>query len=359
MSIRLAHIYNHQAAGGGNAQATTLLEEWAQTDEIDPIGVHAANLGSPESFISEELAYPLMYPSSIEDGLREIDPDLIFVHGFSPELNSRLKGLHEADDFESTFVLRKGMNLFEHWGLIFDHNNHKKITHQVTEFGWYDCIVCPTKHTQERVSLCYADDAPRLAYIPNGIRNNEYVPSSYMKDGKLEVITVSRGGPNEFLLSPLLAVARLGDRDDIDVELRMFGANFAGIDRAVKSLASDYDHISVNGWVDHDQLRSGLEASDVVCVPSISHQAVPLAALEGMAAGNVVLTSFPEADEEPALIKVPATHPPAWHQAITDAHEDPDDARDVVREGIERAADYDVKRIVHEGYIPVFEELVG
>lgn len=355
--IVLAHVFNANSVDGGNNQATTLLDAWTRHPDIDPIGVHAANLQSPENFITHEWDYPVMYPSRVDDGLREIDADIVFVHGFSPQLNSLIR--EYAEDSDAVFVLRKGANVFEHWGLVFDHKQPEKITHQITEFDWYDCIVCPTIHARDRISLCYADDTPRLAYIPNGIRREDYVPSSFMRDGTLKVTTVSRGGPNEFLLSPLLAVARLLDEGDVPVELDMYGANFEQIDMTIRSLAADYDDIAVNGYVEHDEVRRALEASDVVCVPSVSQQAIPLAALEGMAAGNIVLTSFPEADEEDALIRLPVTHPPAWHDAITDAVEDPEDAREWIRRGIERAADYDVSHIVNDGYIPVFRELVG
>lgn len=358
MTYTLAHIYNHDGTGGGNKQASLLLRAWAATDDIDPIGVHAANLNSPENFVSDELEYPLMYPSNIGDGLREIDPDIVFVHGFSPVLNDLLREVKESGDTDAKFVCRKGMNLYEHWGLIFKDRNPRKITDQVTALDWYDCIVCPTIHVRDRISMFYGGDCPQLAYIPNAINRDQYVPSSFMADGTLRVMTASRGGPNDFLLSPLLAVARLLDGPDIPVKLEMYGANFDPIDQVIRSLAADYDDIEVAGYHPREQVKHRMEAADIVCVPSISHQAVPLAAVEGLAAGNIVLASFPEADEEEAIIKMPATHPPAWYEAIKDAYEDPDDAREWVRKGIEAAARYDVSTIVNDGYLPVFEDLL-
>lgn len=359
-SIELAHVANITAGtGGGGVQATQLLEQWVETDGIEPWGVHATNLNSPENLTSRKREYPIMYPSSVDQGIREIDPDVVFVHGFSPQLNRQLRDLAAEDDIDAKFVLRNGMNLYEHWGMALRHNNHQKLTHQITEFDWYDLIVCPTQAAAARTQLFYGERCPDLSYIPNGIHRSAYVPSSFMLEDTLKVITVSRGGPNDFLLAPLLAVARIAAEGEIPIEMQVFGASHPALSTAMHEIAEAYDAITIAGYIEHDRVRDHLEVADVVCVPSVSHQAVPQAAIEGLAAGNVVLCGdFFETHEEDALIRVPVAHPPAWHEAITDVHDDPDDAREWIRGGIERAADYDIERIVQEGYLPAFRELV-
>lgn len=351
--MRLAHIHNVNGPGGGTVSAQNLLEEWHEHG-IEAWAVHAANTNYAETFVSEELEYPVMYPSRLEDGLRELDPDIVFVHGFSPALNEQLRGLAESDDFDAVFVLRKGMNLLEAWlGRAAD-----RAISQVRELGWYDCVICPTEAASERMSLMYGGGCPRLAYVPNGIDREAYVPTSFMQDGFLRVITVSRLAPNNFLLSPLLAVMAALQDEMFPVKLDIFGPANNAAANMVRSLAEGFEDISVHGKVEHDALREQLEQADVVCVPSMSHQAVPLAAVEGMAAGNVVLGSFYEAHEEDAIVYVPAAHPPTWLEVLSDIYDDPDDAREHVTDSIERAAAYDVSGVVADGYLPVFEDLL-
>lgn len=354
--IRICHVLNWTASGGGSGQAKTLLDGWNAHPELEAWAIHASNLGSPENFVSDDPGYPVMFPANMADGIREIDPDIVFVHGYSPELNQNLRELSEGDDVDAAFILRKGMNMFEHW--LGGAADARQIVHQITNLGWYDAVICPTQAVGERMHLMYGDDSPTLAYVSNAIKRDEYVPSSYLSDGWLKIVTASRGAPNNMLLSPLLAVARIIDNEEFPVKLDMYGASSGQHDAVMQSLADGFDDINVYGYVDHDELKMQMEASDVVCVPSISHQAVPLAAVEGMAAGNVVLTSFPEAQEEEALINVPATHPPAWREAIRDAYDDPEDAREWVTTGIERAALYDVDTVVEEGYLPVFRQVL-
>lgn len=360
--IRLAHVLNLSGATGGSQQATTLLDTWGEYDDLEPWGVQATNLGSPENFVSEpneDRDYPIMYPKNIQDGLREIDPDVTLVHGFSPKLNRQLRELSEDRSFEGTFALRNGMNLYEHWGMALKHQNHEKLTHQVTELDWYDLIVCPTQAVVERTQLMYGERCPELTYIPNGIKRDDYVPSSFMLDDELKVVLASRGGPNDFLLAPMIAVARILGDGDIPMSLEVFGACHPTLSTALHEIAGAYDDIDIRGFVDHSAIRSRMETADVVCVPSVSQQAVPLVAVEGLAAGNVVICGdFHEANEESALIQVPVAHPPAWHDALTDVYDDPDDAREWIRTGIERAADYEVHRIIEEGYLPAFRDLV-
>lgn len=399
-TIRLAHIGNLTGSGGGGIQAARLLEAWTEYGRLEPWGVQATNLNSPENFVTRERAYPIMYPSTVADGLREIDPDVVLVHGFSPDMNDQLRqcaGRERADDadadagadedgdadadadadgggdageggiggggedaLDAKWVLRNGMNLYEHWAMSLRHENHRKLTHQVTELDWYDLVVCPTRAAAERQQLFYGPRCPDLCYIPNGIRRDEYVPSSFMLDDELLIVTVSRCGPNDFLLSPLLAVAKILSDETVPVRMEVFGAAHPTLSTAMHEIAGAYDDIVIRGFADQAIVRSRMEQADVVCVPSISHQAVPQAAVEGMAAGNVVLCGdFYETHEEQALVRVPVAHPPAWYKAITDVYEDPDDAREWIRRGIERAADYDIERVVETGYLPAFEALVG
>lgn len=357
--IRLCHVFNYQGGGGGPVAAKTLMDGWVAHPDIDPIAVHAANIGSPENFITEEPGYPVMYPGNISEGLAELDPDIVFIHGYSPTMNRQLKETSERDDVDAKFILRKGMNLFEHWIGVLDHGDPSKTMHQVTNLAWHDLIICPTQAVVERMADFYGQDVDgKLAKVPNAIDRSEMVPSSYMQHGWLRVITASRIAPNNYILSPLMAVARIIQADTFPVKLDMYGPANPAHTRMVESIAEDFDQINAHGKVDHDVLLKEMEAADVVCVPSISHQAVPLAAVEGMATGNVVLCGFPEAREDDALIHLPATHPPAWRHAIEDAYQDPDDAREWVKKGIEGASKYELEKVVGNGYVPLFHEIL-
>lgn len=367
MAIDIAYVYNHSGKGGGSSQARTLLEAFTRRDELAVTAVHAADTNVPEHVLDESGSYPVLWPSTVEGGLRELDPDVVFVHGYGPPLNARLRDLKEEGDLDAAWVMRYGANLFEAWSLgpmragtdgNVSKNDIKHITDHVLGFKWYDCLICPSQAAAERCQHYYGDDTPRLAHIPNGIKTTAYAPSSFMLNDTLSVLTVSRAGPNDFLMAPIWAVARLAG--DYPIELTVLGAGHAANIGAVKHITEQVDAISYGGYVDNDRVRTHMEMADVVCVPSVSQQAVPLAALEGMAAGNVVLCgSFQPAYEEEALIRVPTPHPPAWHDALEDVFADPEDAVEWQQKGIENAKGYDVSKIVEAGYIPVFEGLVG
>lgn len=360
MAIEIAYVFNLDGKGGGSSQARTLIHEFIRRDSLEVTAVHAADTNIPQNVVTHDRSYPVMWPTTIEDGLTDLDPDIVFVHGYGPKLNDRLSTLKDDGDVDATWVMRYGVNLFENWSLspTRDSTDVRYITDHLVNFDWYDCLICPSKTAAERAKHFYGDDCPTLAHIPNGIKRSAYAPTTFMADDQLRVLSVSRAGPNDFLLSPVWAVVRLAA--DYPVSMEVLGAGWPGPIGSVKSLAEETPALSYEGYVDSDTVRTHMEMADVVCVPSVSQQAVPLAALEGMAAGNLVLAGdFPTAHEEDALIRVPTPHPPAWHEAIEDALEDPDDAREWVQKGIEAARRYDVRSIVEEGYLPVFEELVA
>jgi glycosyltransferase involved in cell wall biosynthesis len=354
----IAYIFNAAGKGGGNRQAETLIHAFARHDAVDVTGVHAADTNIPENVVTEEYGYSLMFPSTIEDGIIDLDPDIVFVHGYGPDLNHRLRELSEGDDVDAEWVMRYGSNLFENWALAptREDNDVRYITDHLWGFDWYDCLICPSEVVAERCRHFYGDDCPELAYVPNGIKRSAYAPSTFMADDELKVLTVSRAGPNDFLISPVWAVVRLAAQYPISIDV--LGAGWPGPIGSIKKIAEQTEAVNYRGYVDSDTVRSYMELADVVCVPSVSQQAIPLAALEGMAAGNLVLVgTFPASQEEDALITVSVPHPPDWHEALKDALEDPDDAEEWIQQGVENVREYDVRRIVADGYIPIFEDL--
>lgn len=119
------------------------------------------------------------------------------------------------------------------------------------------------------------------------------------------------------------------------------------------------DEVRIVGHIPKEEVKIHLEHVDVVCIPSVSQQAVPTIAVEAMAAGNVVLCSqFHTVNEAAALIRLPMDHVPSWYQALKDVHDDPQDANDIVREGLDSSKDHDVEQVVTGAYLPMLTMLV-
>lgn len=356
--MKVAYLTNlTSAVGGGGTNADRLCRAFHQSDEIDVVAVHAQGTNAPETFYTDKLGYPAQFPVSLRDALDEIECDIVFVHAFNVEMIEWFSH-YAANDDERVYVWRNGVNTLEQWLNLKRNGDIRNVTTPISNLDFFDGIFAPSSAAAERLKLNYGDDCPFLAIAPCTIDYSEYIPTPFYEDGTLRITVASRIAANNYVLQPLLAVRRLVEQEGFDVEMEILGGADGRYGDTITSVAEGVHEVSVKGHLPPDEAKKYLEWSDVVCIPSISHQAVPTVAVEAMAAGNVVLCSpFHTVNEEDTLIRVPMDHPPMWHDALLDVADDRAGSLDLVNQGIERAKAYDVGRVVGEAYLPMLTML--
>lgn len=354
--MRVAYLTDlMNATGGGASNADRLCQEFHNKDEIDLVAVHAGGTGLPENLWSSHAEYLTLYPKSLRDGLEEVDADLIFVHSFNADMFDWL-GDYADEHPQTILVYRAGVNTFEQWVTLQQHRSVERVTTPIAGFDCFDAVFAPSHAAAERIKMNYGNDSPHLAVAPCTITYNEYSPTPFMEEGSLRVVTATRIAPNNYALAPILAVRRLVD--EYDMEMEILSAGEGPYLRAIHAITEDVDEVEIVGHIDYDDVQRHLEWADVVCIPTASQQAVPTVAVEAMAAGNVVLCApFYTGNEENTLVRVPLDHPPAWYDALSDVAEDADGANDRIRRGLRAARNYDTATIVDEAYMPMFELL--
>lgn len=356
--IRIAYLTDLlNMTGGGGSNADRLCRELHGRDGIDLTTVHSGGTGLPDHMWNGEGDYLRLYPTSLSDGIDELDPDIVFVHSFNVRMFEWLADY--ADEHpETALVYRAGVNTVEQWLTLYQHQSPKRVTTPVGSLDAFDAIFAPSYAAAERIKLNYGDAAPPLIAAPCTIDYKSYAPTPFREDGTLRVVMASRIAPNTYALAPLLALRRLAEKYDIEMEI--LSAGDSEYIQTVFSVADDIDAVEIVGNVAYEEVQGHLEWADVVCVPTAAQQAVPTVAVEAMAAGNVVLCApFYAVNEEETLVRVPFDHPPAWYDALADIAGNRDDALDRIRAGLDAAAEYDTERVVTDAYMPIFHSLVA
>lgn len=353
--MKLAYMSNLRAADGTKTNADRLCAEFHSRDGIDVTALHIQGTGLPENLRTTKPGYETLYPRSFREGIEEADPDVVLIHGFNADM---IEYLEEMDD-DRAYVFRDGINVMENWLSLYGTPDPRTITTPIQKLDLFDGVFAPSQAAAERLDFIYGPECPHLAVAPCVIDYEDYVPSPWMQDDTFQVVTASRVAPNNYILAPILAVRRLTrEREDLDVELHILGGADEPYERVIGQLADGMEEVDFQGHIDPDGTRLYLQAADVVCVPSVTQQAVPTVAVEALAAGSVVLSGgYRTAGEEEMLVQVPVDHPPVWFDALVDAVDSPDDAKQRVRDGLEAARTYDVERVVDEAYIPMLSLL--
>lgn len=356
--MKVSYVTNlTNAVGGGGSNAERLCAAFDSRPEIDFVAIHASGTNAPETFWTDELGYRACFPKSLKDGIEQTDPDIVFVHGFNVSMIDWLRD-HAADD-DRIYTWRNGVNTLEQWLTLYNHGSGRKVTAPVYDLDFFDAIFAPSYAAGERLRFHYGSDCPHLSVAPCTIEYKKYVPTPFMEDNTLRIATASRVAPNNYILGPLLAVRRLIEQENLDVDMEIMSAGDRPYPDVIESVAADIDQVRIVGHLQTDEVQNHLEYADVVCVPSISQQAVPTIAVEAMAAGNVVLSAdYHTVTEEDTLIRVPLDHIPSWWKALKDTAEHPDDANSRIKDGLEAAKGYDTEKVVNESYLPMFTMLM-
>lgn len=355
--MRVAYLTNLNATDGTKTNADRLCREFDKRDELDLTAVHIQGTGAPENFWTDELGYRALYPVSFRQGIETVDPDIVFIHGHNPDMMEWLK--ENAPEDDRVYVLRNGINVMEQWLALYATPDPKTVTTPLTHLDLFDGVFAPSQAAADRLNFAYWNDTPHMAIAPCTIDYEKYVPTPFRDDGTLRVMTASRIAPNNFIIAPLLAVQALAS-EGYDIELRILGSGDQPYRRTIDQLTGGMEHVGVVGHVDADEVRQHMQECDVVCVPSVTQQAVPTVAVEALASGCIVLSGgFHASAEEETLVTVPADHPPAWYEALTDILDSPDEATDIIADGLQAAKHYDTEHVVDEAYLPFFHALLS
>lgn len=349
--MNIAYFTNLNAVDGTKTNADRICRELDSREGIDLTAVHIQGTNAPENFWTDELGYEALYPVSFRDGIETVDPDVALIHGYNVSMMDYLADF--APDDDRAYVLRNGVNTMEQWLALYSSNDPRRVTKPITDFDIFDGVFCPSHAAAERFKMVYGDDAPPLFVAPCVVDYDEYVPTPFMDDGDLHVITASRLAPVNYVFGPIFAVRAMADTTDTTVKMQVLGGGDRPYQQAVEMVTDDMPQVEVTGHLSPADVKPHMEAADVVCVPSVTQQAVPTVAVEALAAGCVVVSGdYQTTHEEDAIIRAPADHPPIWYDVLTDIVEHPDEARDVIKNGLDAAKEYETEKIVTEAYIP-------
>lgn len=352
--MKVGYLTSFQKPTGAGVGPKIVMDGLAS--DVDVTAINIQQTGYPEPLIHDEGEYPWIFPHDLAEVLREQQFDVLIVHTYNTELFGVLEDLRP--DLDTAMIYRHGTNMFENWvgraaGRPLQLSSLSSI---VWDLDMFDAISCPSQTVADRIQLYYGDDAPALMIIPNPIDLHNYTPTTYFDGDALKVVIAGRLQVNNYMPMPLLAVRRL--IEDYDVTCRVIGGGNEALANSLQRLAGDAEEIEFLGHVSREQVIRNLERADVACVPAISHNAVPYAVIEALAAGCVTLASESMVmREEPAVIPMPHESPSEWYEALSDACTDIEDCKEIVRDGLEAARKYRVEDVVEQGYLPLFERL--
>lgn len=144
----------------------------------------------------------------------------------------------------------------------------------------------------------------KLEVLPNAVDPDDYEPDFGADPPRVAFVSdhVERKGIAELVA----ALERLGE---VDVEYRATLAGSGPLSERVRALADRSEHVEYLGYVPEARKRELLERATIYVLPSHA-EGLPIALLEGMAAGNAVVSTavgaIPEVvDEEAGRLVAP------------------------------------------------------
>jgi len=224
----------------------------------------------------------------------------------------------------------------------------------LTEYRRCDFVVSPSKYHTRQLQWLY-DDKLNIYTIPVGVPTKQFLPTRFKDGGKLRVLIACRHAPNNWTAG-MLAVLRKME----DVEVDVIGMSVMAYDAVIRYLIDKWKmkHVRYHGWVDELERMKFFEMADVVLVPSIAHNGVPVSVLEAMAAGNVVIASdVPVMKEVQAPIRVRLDDLQAWWKALRKVDDHEVWAKKKIAKGLEEVKKYDISKVTME-YVRMFHEVV-
>ncbi|TLX22617.1 glycosyltransferase [Thermomonas fusca] len=289
--VRVLHFVTGGFSGGATQVALQLVNAARDSARIEPLLVLRRKRRTPPERISE--LHGQGVPLRLVPGwshlatifalvrlCREFRPDVLVAHGFSEHLWGRYAGL-----------LAKVPALVH-----VEHNTRERYTRwRLAQTRWLarrtDRIVGCSEGVREAL-LALGMPPERTIAIPNGIRLDPFVEADAQPFAQRTpgIVMVARFSKQKDHATLLRAVALLGQRG-LRVPLQLPGGGKALHRKPLEALAAQLgiaDRVQFPGVVRDVPLRL---MTHQVCVLSTHYEGMPLALLEGMAAGCAVVGS--------------------------------------------------------------------
>lgn len=362
--VRVLHFVTGGFSGGATQVAIQLVNAGRAGGAIEPLLVLRRKRRTPPARIAElrEQGVPLrLVPGwshlativALVKLCREFRPDVLVAHGFSEHLWGRYAGL-----------LAKVPHLVH-----VEHNTRERYTPwRRAQTRWLarrtDRIVGCSEGVREAL-LALGMPAERTIAIPNGIRLEPFATADAhpFEQRTPGIVMVARFSKQKDHATLLRAVALLGERG-LHVPVQLPGGGKGLHRKPLEALAADLgiaDRVQFPGVVRDVPQRL---LSHQLCVLSTHYEGMPLALLEGMAAGCAVVGSdVPGVREvlahgEDGLL-VPESDPVALADALERLLRDPHDAARMAANARAAALDRHGRALMNRRYEDLFLALAA
>lgn len=362
--VRVLHFVTGGFSGGATQVALQLVNAARGSERIEPLLVLRRKRRTPPERVAELQAQGV--PLRLVPGwshlativalvrvCREFRPDVLVVHGFSEHLWGRYAGL-----------LAKVPHLVH-----VEHNTRERYTPwRRAQTRWLarrtDRIVGCSEGVREAL-LALGMPPERTLAIPNGIRLEPFAEADAhcFAARTPGIVMVARFSKQKDHASLLRAVALLAARG-LHVPVQLPGGGKGLHRKPLEALATDLgiaDRVQFPGVVRDVPQRL---MAHQICVLSTHYEGMPLALLEGMAAGCAVVGSAVPGvrevlhDGEDGLL-VPESDPEALADALERLLRHPDDAARMAANARAVALARHGRALMHQRYEDLFLQLAG
>lgn len=362
--VRVLHFVTGGFSGGATQVAIQLVNAAHASDTIEPLLVLRKKRHTPSARIEalRRDGVPLrLVPGwshlatipALARVCREFKPDVLVAHGFSEHLWGRYAGL-----------LAKVPHLVH-----VEHNTRERYTRwRIAQTRWLarrtDRIVGCSEGVRQ-VLLAMGMPPERTLAIPNGINLVPFADAdSHPFAARIPgIVMVARFSKQKDHASVLRAVALLRERG-LQVPLQFLGGGKAMHRAPLETLATELgiaDQVQLPGVVTDVPQRL---LSHQICVLSTHYEGMPLALLEGMAAGCAVIGSAVPGvrevlDDGLDGLLVPESDPVALANALERLLRNPDAAARMAANARAAAIDRHGRALMHQRYEALFLELAA
>ena len=360
--VRVLHFVTGGFSGGATQVALQLVNAARSSDAIEPLLVLRRKRHTPKARIEElrrdgvtlRLVPGWSHLATIPALVRichQFKPDVLVAHGFSEHLWGRYAGL-----------LAKVPHLIH-----VEHNTRERYTRwRIAQTRWLarrtDRIVGCSEGVRAAL-LAMGMPAERTIAIPNGINLAPFANADALSFAARTpgIVMVARFSRQKDHASLLRAVALLRERG-LRVPLQLPGGGKALHRAPLEKLAAQLgiaDLVQFPGVVNDVPQRL---MTQQICVLSTHYEGMPLALLEGMAAGCAVIGSAVPGvrevfvDGEEGLL-VPESDPEALANALERLLRHPQEAARMAAKGRQAAFERYGRELMHRRYEALFLEL--
>ncbi len=362
--IRVLHFVTGGFSGGATQVAIQLVNAARTSDAIEPLLVLRRKRRTPAARLEElhKAGVPMaVVPSwthwatiiALVRLCRRFRPDILVAHGYSEHLWGRYAGL-----------LAKVPHLVH-----VEHNTRERYSHwRLIQTRWLarrsDRIVGCSEGVR-RVLLEMGMPADRTMAIPNGVRLEPFAQAdAHPWTGRVPgIVMVARFSKQKDHATLLQALALLRQRG-LQIPLQLAGGGKALHRKPLERLAERLgiaDQVHFLGVV-RDVPQRLLQHQ--FCVLSTHYEGMPLALLEGMAAGCAVIGSAVPGVREVIAdgvdgVLVPESNPEALAKTLEDLVKNPEKAAQLAAQARQTAVQLHSRERMHRDYETLFVELAG